>query len=169
MRMVLKLRSPGVEDCEETDGGGAEESRVGGELLQCSVGTGEDGGIAGTLVAADEALEGFGERNGDEEVVTRQEFLELFVEPLFGFVELACRTVAVAAGAGKDMVGTALITSVNGGAVGAAATVLESVDDLFVFRGHTISVPMEVLGSVGSEDFLNGAHESIPCINCATR
>jgi len=87
--MVLKLRSPGVEDGEETDARGAEEFRVTGEFLQSSVCAGEDGCIPGSLVGADEELESLWERDGDEEVVTWQEFLELFVEPHLGFVMLA--------------------------------------------------------------------------------
>ena len=60
-------------------------------------------------MAPDDALELLRECDGEQEVVTRQQFVLLFLKPVFGLVVLACRTVSVSAGAGDGMCGTALV------------------------------------------------------------
>jgi len=167
--MVLQLGAPGMEDRQAADMAAAEEPRVTGQLLQRRNGAGEERGIAGALVAPDDAPQGLGHRDGEQEVVARQQFLLLGAQPVPRLVVLTCRTVTVAAGAGQGMRGTALVAAVHGRAVGAVATVLDRAHDLLVHLGHAITVSFEVFRAKGAEDLLDGAHERIPCINWATR
>ena len=67
------------------------------------------------------------------------------------------------------MSGTTVVATVDDSAISAATALLESAYDLLVFLWHAIAIPLEILGTVGSEDLLYGTHESIPCISWATR
>jgi hypothetical protein len=97
--VILQLPAPGVQHAQEPGGVGAEELRIGGELLDCLGGGLEQRAVGDALMATDERAQLLWHREGEHEVVSGQLALQLRVEPGVGLVLLAAGTVAVAAAA----------------------------------------------------------------------
>jgi len=169
MGVVLQLGAPCVKDRHKADKGCSEESPVAGEFFEGSDGRGKQGGISEALVAADYVLERLREGDSEEEVVAGKELALLPGKPLGGLVLLAGRTVTVSAGAGDGMGGAAPVTAVKGCTVSATSAVADCPYDLAVHPGDALAVTLDVFGPVFAEYFLYCAHESIPCMSCATR
>jgi hypothetical protein len=88
--------------------------------------------------------------------------LDLFFEPALGLIVLAGGTVAVTAGA-KELarLGTA-VALVERYAAGFGTTGYDGIDDFTVSLGHRGGVTLEVLGSEGCKDFMDGGHDRVP-------
>jgi hypothetical protein len=73
-----------MEDRQAADALAAEEPWVASQLRQGRNGAGEERGIAVALVASDDAPQGLGDRDGEQEVVARQQLLLLGAQPVLG-------------------------------------------------------------------------------------
>jgi len=66
--------------------------------------------------------------------------------------------MAIAAATIYDVVFVALLAFVDGYAKMIRAAVDDSIDDLSMFTGHGITEPLDILSSMGLEDFFNRCH-----------
>lgn len=122
-------------------GGGLEQSRV-----------------SHALVFSDEAAQFFWDREGEQEMVSGELALELFLKPLSSLMVLASRAMAIATGAIEFMGPTAGFALVEGQAAGFGTAADDGIDDLAVCFRHAVGVAFEVLGGEGAKDLIDGGH-----------
>ena len=160
--MIVQGSSPGVQDAEEAGEIGPDVLLIEGEFFDGVGGSLEQSGVSQALVLAHERTQLFWDGKRDEEVVTRQLALDLFFEPQLGLVVLAGGTMAIAAGAKELAQLGAAFTLVEGNPAGLRTTSHDGIDDFAVTLGHLGGVTLEVLGSEGCEDFMDGGHNRVP-------
>ena len=88
--------------------------------------------------------------------------LDLFLQPLLGFVVLTGGAVTIAAGAIELARLSAAVALVERHPAGLRTTSYDGIDDFAVSLGHLGGVTLEVLGAVGCEDFMDGGHDRVP-------
>ena len=162
MGMVLQGAPPSVEHAEEAWEIGTEVFSIEGKFFDRIRRRLEQSGVTGALVLAHEGAQLLWDGKGDQEVMTRELALELFFEPLLGFVVLASGAVAIAAGAKELARLSAALTLVERDTARLRTTRREGIDDVAVSLGYGASVTLEILGCEGGEDFMNGGHDRVP-------
>ena len=111
---------------------------------------------------ADEGTQGFRDREGEEEVWSRELFVQMVLEPLLGFMLLALGTVAVATGMVHTVVAPTRVALIEAVAVGAALALLDGADDLAVCGGE-MGIARKVCWRKRREDIAEGGHDrSLP-------
>ena len=116
VRMILELAAPGVQDAGKAGQIGTEQARIARQLLE-GLGRGlKQGVITWAFMGAEKAPQRLGHGEGEQEVGHGQLMGLLVEDPLTGFMLLALRTVAIAAGAMDEMFLTAIGTLIKGGA-----------------------------------------------------
>ena len=100
--VILQRPAPGVQDAEEAEPIGADELRV-GRQRECLAGRLEERGVDRPLMAPRDVAQRGRQREGDQEVGTRQQAVGLVLEPGLGLVALARRAMPVAAGAAHGL------------------------------------------------------------------
>src|SRR3954465_809089 len=103
MGMILERAAPRMEDAGEAPPFRADELGVGSQGLDRGAGRLEHRGISDPLVLADEVAEPGRGGEGEEEVGTREQAIELVLGPGLGLGALASGTVSVAARASHRM------------------------------------------------------------------
>ena len=156
--MVLQLPPPGVEHAEEARQIAADVLGVLGQFLHGLRRSGEQGGITGTLVAAEKGSNLLRDSESSHEVIAGQLALELPLQPLSCFMVLALGTVAIAARAMQGVVFAALFALIDERTVLFRATVDDGVDHLCMLSGHGFTVTIEVLWAELAEDLVNYSH-----------
>jgi hypothetical protein len=104
----------------------------------------------------------FWDREGDEEVVSGELALELFLKPNLSLMVLASRAMAIAAGAIELMALGAGFALVEGNAAAFGATGNHRIDDFAVSFRHGLGVALEVFGAEGAKDVIDGGHGRVP-------
>jgi hypothetical protein len=133
-----------------------------GEFFDRIGGSFEQSGITDTLVLPDERAQLFWDGEGNEEVMTWELALELFLEPPLSFVVLAGGAMAIAAGAKELARLGATLALVERDAASFRTTGRDGIDDFAMSLGHLGGVTLKVLGCEGSKDFMNGGHDRVP-------
>jgi len=102
--------------------------------------TGKQGRISDPLMRSDHLPKTLRKGYGYEEIMGGQKLLHLFVQPLFGFILLAGRTVPVAAAAGNGLYGATVLTAINKRSESAAAAINDVLDGFFMDLRHPVSI-----------------------------
>ena len=160
--MILQGSPPGVQNAEEAGQTGADVLWIEGEFFDRISGCLEQSGVTDALVLPHQDTQRLWDRKGDQEMVTWELALDLFFEPLLGFVVLAGGAMAIAAGAIELRKLGAAIALVKRDAASFGTTRHDGIDDFAVRRGHLGGVTLEVLGSEGGKDFMDGGHDRVP-------
>ena len=135
---------------------------IGGEFFNCLRGGLKQGGVSGALVFAHEGAQLFWDSEGDEEMVSGELAVDLFLKPLSSLIVLAGGAMAIAAGAIELMGLGAGFTLVDGQAAAFGATGHHRINDFAVCFRHAVGVTLEVLGAEGAKDFIDGGHGRVP-------
>ena len=151
-----------MQDAEEAGEIGADVLLIEGEFFDGIGGRLEQSAVTGALVLPHEGAQLLWDGKGDQEVMTRELALELFFEPLLGFVVLASGAVAITAGAKELLRLSAALTLVECGTARLRTTGDDGIDDFLVSLGHRGGVTLEILGCEGSKDFMDGGHDRVP-------
>jgi hypothetical protein len=160
--MVVQGASPSVEHAEEAWEIGTEVFSIKGKFFDRIRRRLEQSGVTGALVLAHERTQLFWDGKRDEEVVTRRLALKLFLQPLLGFIVLAGGAVTIAAGAIELLRLSAALALVERHPAGFRTTGDDGIDDFLVSLGDLGGVTLEVLGSEGCKDFMDGGHDRVP-------
>ena len=88
--------------------------------------------------------------------------LDLFFQPLAGFMVLTSGAMAISTGAIDPMELATFFALVEGEAAGFGAAADDGLDDFAVYFRHDLGVALEVLGAKGSEDLIDGGHGPVP-------
>jgi hypothetical protein len=162
MGMILQGSSPGVQDAEEAGEIGADVLWIEGEFFDRIRRRLEQSGVTDTLVLPHQDAQRFWDRKRDQEMMTRELALDLFFEPLLGFIVLAGGAMAIATGAIELRKLGAAIALVERYAASFGTAGHDGIDDFAVRRGHLGGVTLEVLGAEGGKDFMDGGHDRVP-------
>jgi crotonobetainyl-CoA:carnitine CoA-transferase CaiB-like acyl-CoA transferase len=98
----------------------------------------------------------------DQEMMAWELAKDLFFEPLLGFSVLTGGAVAIAAGAKELAWFGAALALVKRNSTGFGTTGDDGIDDFAVSLGHLGGVTLEVLGTKGGKDFMDGGHDRVP-------
>ena len=122
----------------------------------------EQSGVSHALVLPHEVAQRFWDRKGNQEMVAGELAPDLFFKPLLSLMVLASWAMAIAAGA-IELVGLgAGFALVKCNAAGFGTTGHDGIDDFAVCSRHAVGVTLEVLGSEGCKDFMDGGHGRVP-------
>jgi hypothetical protein len=160
--MILERASPSMQDAEEAWEVTTDVLWICGEFFDGIGRSLEQSRVTDALVLTHEGAQLLWDGKRDQEVMTRELALELFSQPLLGFVVLAGGAVAIAAGAKELAALSAALALVERDPTGFRTTGDNGVDDFAVSLGHLGGVTLEVLGAKGSEDFMDGGHDRVP-------
>jgi len=166
--VVLELPPPGVQDPGEPQEIGPDEALIFGELLKGHGSGLKQSLVRGALMRADEGTQGLRDREGEEEVRSRELFVEVVLEPLLSCMLLTLGAVAIATGMIDAMwsaTGWALIEAV---AVRTALALLDGADALAV-RGGERGIALQILWGKGRADLTQGDHGTSPCMRALRR
>jgi hypothetical protein len=160
--MILESASPGVQYTEEAWKISADVLGIGSEFFDGVRRSLEQGGVARALMLSDEGAQLFWNGKSDQEVMARELALDLSLEPVLGFVVLAGRTMAIAAG-NKELPRLATPLALVVGDTASLGTASDdSIDDFAMGGGHRGGKALEILGAEGRKDFTNGGHDRVP-------
>ena len=160
--MILKSSTPSVQDAEETGEVGADVLLIEGEFFEGVGGSLEQSGVRHALILPHEGAQRFWDRKGNEEVVSRELALDLFLQPLLRLMVLAGWTMTIATGAKELASLSAAFALVEGDPAGLGTTGHDGIDDFLVSPGHRVGVTLKVFGSEGGKDFMDGGHGRVP-------
>jgi hypothetical protein len=160
--MIVQGSSPGVQDAEEAGEIGPDVLSIEGEFFDGIGGSLEQGGVSPALVLPHEGAQRFWDRKGNQAMVARELTLDLFLQPLLGFIVLTGGAVTIAAGAIELARLSAAVALVERRPAGLRTTSDDGIDDFTVSFGHLGGVMLEVLGAEGCEDFMDGGHDRVP-------
>jgi hypothetical protein len=158
VRVVLELSTPGMQDTSKSWEVGPDETLV---FRQPFEGRGrrlKQGLVRETLMRANERSEGLRDGEGEQEVWSRQLFVQVVLEPLLGFMLLTLRAVAVATGMMDAMVPPTVWALIEAVAVVPTLAVLDGTDDLAVGGGE-MGKAVEVLRGKSVEDLAEVGHD----------
>ena len=88
--------------------------------------------------------------------------LDLFFQPLTGFMVLTRRAMAVSTGAIDPVELATFFALIKGNAVDLGATGGDGLDDFAVCFRHDLGIAFQVLGAEGSEDLIDWGHGPSP-------
>ena len=160
--MIVQGSSPGVQDAEEAGEIGADVLLIEGEFFDGIGGSLEQSGVSQALVSPHEVAQRFWDRKGNQEMVSWELALDLFLQPLLGFIVLAGGAVTIAAGAIELARLSAAVALVERHPASFRTTGDDGIDYFAVSLGHLGGVTLEVLGSEGCKDFMDGGHDRVP-------
>ena len=160
--MIVQGSSPGVQDAEEAGEIGTDVLLIEGEFFDGIGGSLEQSGVSQALVLPHEGAQRLWDGKGNEEMVSRELALDLFLQPQLSFVVLAGWAVAIATGAIELAWLGAVVALVERRPAGLRTTCHEGIDDFAVRLGHLGGVTSEVLGCEGGKDFMDGGHDRVP-------
>jgi hypothetical protein len=162
MGMIVQGSSPGVQDPEEAGEIGTDVLLIEGEFFDGVGGSLEQSGVSQALVLSHEVAQRFWDRKRNQERVSWELALDLFFEPLLGFMVLAGGAMAIAAGAIELARLSAAVTLVKRHPAGLRTTGDDGIDDFAVSAGHDRSIALKILGAEGGKDFTDGGHDRVP-------
>src|SRR3970282_1607548 len=162
MGMIVQGSSPGVQDAEESGEIGPDVLLIEGEFFDGIGGSLEQSGVSQALVLPHEGAQRFWDRKGNQEMVSRELALDLFLQPLLGFIVLTGGAVTIAAGAIELARLSAAVALVKRHPASLRTKSHDGIDDFTVSLGHLGGVTLEVLGAEGCKDFMDGGHDRVP-------
>jgi hypothetical protein len=151
-----------VKHTEETRKISTDVLGIEGEFFDRIRGGLEQSGVTDALVLPHEVAQWLWDGKGDQEMMTRELALDLFLQPVLGFIVLAGGAVAIATGAKELLRLGAIVALIERHPAGLGTTGDEGIDDFAVSLGHLGGVTLEVLGSEGCKDFMDGGHDRVP-------
>ena len=152
MRVLAQGSSPGVQHAREAKPTRADVLGVLRQLDQRGRGRLEHRVIALAWMRSDEAAQLLRNGERDQEVGTRQEFFQFHVEPLFGLVPLALRTMAVAARLRHHVIAPTRITVIDGRSEFPGAATFERLHHPEMLATHAIGIFRAIRRAVAVED-----------------
>jgi hypothetical protein len=162
VRVVLELSTPGRQDTSKSREVGPDETLVFRQPFEGRCRRLKQGLVRETLMRANERSEGLRDGEGEQEVWSRQLFVQVVLEPLLGFMLLTLRAVAVATGMIDAMVPPTVWALREAVAVVPTLAVLDGADDLAVCGGE-VGIALQVLWGKRREDLAEGRHgRSLP-------
>ena len=162
MGVILEGSSPGVKDPEESWEVSADVMLIQGKFLHGFGGSFEQGRVGEPLVFANEAAKILRDGKSEQEMVTGELPLDLFFQPLSGFMVLTGRAMAISTGAKDPMELAAAFALIKGDTTGLGATGDDGINDFAVCLRHGLGVAFEVFGAEGLEDLINCGHGPNP-------
>lgn len=162
MGVVLEGAPPGVEHAEEAWEISSHIFFIQGEFLHGLGGCLEKSRVGHALMASNEAAQGFGNGEGDHEVVAGKLSPDLGLQPLPGFQMLAGGAMAVAARLIYDVEVSALLALEAGDSCFFGAAGSDRIDGLSVLPVHVVPEAFKVLGTEGGEDLIDCRHDRDP-------
>ena len=162
MGMILQRSSPSMQEAEEAGEIGTNVLLIGGEFFDGIGGSLEQSGVSQALVLSHEGAQWFWDCKGNQEMVSWELALDLFLQPLLGFTVLAGGTVAIATGAIELARLCAAITLVERDTTSLRTASHDGIDDFAMSLGHHVGVALEVLGTEDCKDFMDGGHDRVP-------
>ena len=162
MGMIVQGSSPGVQDAEEAGEIGADVLSIQGEFFDGVRRRLEQRGVSHALVLSHEGAQFFWDRKGNQEMMSWELALDLFLQPLLGFMVLTGGAMTIATGAVELAWLGAVVALVERRPAGLRTTGHEGIDDFAVRLGHLGGVTSEVLGCEGGKDFMDGGHDRVP-------
>jgi hypothetical protein len=75
------------------------------------------------------------------------------------------RTMSVSAAAWNGLLEITFLAFIENGPEMTSPAFAHIPDNLFMDSGHPVTIQLQVLIAIGSENLLNGFHDSTPCIN----
>jgi hypothetical protein len=162
MGVELQGTAPGVKDAEETREIAADVVLIEGKLLDCFGRSFKEGRVSDALVFANEAAQTLGDGEGDQEMVAGELAFELLIEPLLALMVLTGGAMAISAGTIEAMELATCFALIENHSRGLGATGDHGIDDLAMCFRDGLGVALEVLGTKGSEDLIDGGHSLGP-------
>jgi hypothetical protein len=164
MDMGVKLQgtTPGVEDPEESREISSDIVFIHGEFFDGLRGSLEQGRVSRLLVFTNESAQTLGDGKREQEMMTGELPLDLFLEPLLGLMMLTGRAMTISTGAIDPMELPTLLALVKGNAVDLGATGDDGIDDFAVSFRHELGIALQILGAEGSEDLIDWGHGPTP-------
>ena len=132
MGMILQGTSPGVEDSEESREITADVFLIRSKFLHSFGRSFEQGRVGEPLVFANEAAKILRDGKSEQEMVTGELPLDLFFQPLSGFMVLTVRAMAISTGAKDPMELAAAFALIKGDTTGLGATGDDGINDFAV-------------------------------------
>jgi hypothetical protein len=160
---VLELAAPGGQDTGATREVGATAPLVLGEALEGERRGMEHRVVREALMRAEQGVEGLGDGQGAEQVRPGQLSLQAVMKPRLGCRLLALGTVPVATGMLDAVLCLTVWALIEAMAIGAAAAVLDSADNLTVGGGE-VGRALQILWRKGGADSAQGGHGRSPCM-----
>ena len=149
-----------MQDSREPQLGRTDELGVLGQLDQARRSGVEQGSITFARMRADEATKFFRHRERDQEVGTRQQLIELRLQPLFGFLSLTHGTMTVPAGTRCKMPPATIATAVEHASQFTRPATLQHGHRLELVLTHAMCVLLQVGRSVLTKDATDGGAAS---------
>ena len=146
--VVLELPAPGMEDAGKAREVRPDKALVFGEAFEGVRGCLEQGRIGSALRRAEKGSEGFRDGEGEEKVRPGKLFVELFVEPVLGFVVLTLGAGAIAAGVVDAVLPATALAVLEAVSIMSALAVLNGTNGLVVGERQR-GIALEVLWRVG--------------------
>lgn len=158
MGVILEGTSPGVKDAEEPREICADKLFIRDQFLHSFGGGLEQGRVRYSLVLTNESAQIFRDGKSEQEMVTGELPLDLFLQPLPGLMVLTSGAMAISAGAIDPMELATLLALINGDPADFSATADDGINDFTVYFRHEMGIAFQVLRAEGSEDFIDCGH-----------
>ena len=152
MRMIVERATPGMERRQEAHVGSPQTLGIGGQRLERLAGSAEHGRVRLACMAAGEGAELLWHGEGDQEVVARQEPIQLAFTPTRALAALARRTVTIAAAAPDEVVPSAAGALIVHGPQLARTAVHNGPQYAPLLGGHRRAVAFEIGGGRADEE-----------------
>ena len=162
MGVILQGSPPGMKDSEESRKISTDVMFIQGEFFDGLRGGLEQGRVSHPLVLSDEAAQILRDGESEQEMVTGELTLNLFLQPLSGLMVLTSGAMAISTGAIDPMELATLLALIKGDTTSLGATADDGINDFAVYIRHDLGVAFQVLRAEGSEDLIDCGHGPIP-------
>jgi hypothetical protein len=162
MGVILQGTSPGVKNAEETREITADVMLIRSKFLHSFGGGLEQGRVRYPLVLTNESAQILRDGKSEQEMVTGELPLDLFLQPLPGLMVLTSGAMAISTGAIDPMELTTLLALIKGDTTSLGATADDGINDFAVYFRHNLGIAFQVLGAEGSEDLIDCGHGPTP-------
>lgn len=151
--MIDQGAAPGVEDTEHPQSR-TQSLGVAGQILQGAGAGFKQKAVTELGTGADPLTQGFGHREGDQEVAGGQEQLGVVIQPGLGVLHSATRTMPVVAGMIGIVVGLTVRAPVEGAASGGGAATENLRQDLTLTDGHGRAEALQINRPPTEQEFM---------------
>jgi hypothetical protein len=162
MGVILQGTSPGVKNAEETREISADVMLIRSKFLHSFGGGLEQGRVRYPLVLTNESAQILRDGKSEQEMVTGELPLDLFLQPLPGLMVLTSGAMAISTGAIDPMELATLLALIKGDTTSLGATADDGINDFAVYFRHNLGIAFQVLGAEGSEDLIDCGHGPTP-------
>jgi hypothetical protein len=162
MGVILEGSPPGMKNAEETREISTDVILIQGEFFDSLGGGLEQGRVRYPLVLTNESAQILRDGKSEQEMVTGELPLDLFLQPLPGLMVLTSGAMAISTGAIDPMELTTLLALIKGDTTSLGATADDGINDFAVYIRHDLGVAFQVLRAEGSEDLIDCCHGPTP-------